>query len=179
MNVVGLSARNVLRNKRRTFMTLMSILVGVGGLLLFDGFIEYSMWGLRESTIQNGLGHIQVASDEKFYVSGTFDPFSFLLPRQDEMIAAISKHPEVKKVVPQVKFTGTMSFEGRSGVVMVSAYDPDSASELYGFRSITKGRELEGKDLHKAILGQGVAEKLGAVVGSTVTILTATSGGGV
>lgn len=176
--IVGLSVRNVLRNKRRTALTLMSIVVGVGGLVLFNGFIEYSLWGLRESTIQSGLGHIQVASEDKFFVSGTYDPFTYLLPKERDMVAAIRAEPEVKTVIPQIRFTGTMSLDGRSGIVMLSANDPEIASDLYGFRSIVEGRELRGKDAQKVILGKGVAEKLDAKVGSSVTVLTATNGGG-
>ena len=160
-------------------MTLLSILVGVAGLVLFDGFIEYSMWGLRESTIQSGLGHIQVATNEKFFVSGTYDPFSFLLDREKEMVDSIGKLPQVKAVIPQMRFSGTMSYNGRSGVVIVSSDNPDIASELYGFRSVVEGRELEAGDTNRVLLGKGVAEKLGVKVGEFVTILAATSGGGV
>lgn len=176
--ILGLSVRNVLRNKRRTALTLMSIVVGVGGLVLFNGFIEYSLWGLRESTIQSGLGHIQVAAEDRFFVSGSYDPFSFLLPREADMVAALRAEPDVKSVIPQIRFTGTMGLDGRSGIVMLSANDPELASELYGFRSIVDGRELDGNDSQKVILGKGVAEKLEAKVGSSVTVLTATSGGG-
>lgn len=179
MSVLRLAFRNILRNKRRTILTLMSILVGVGGLVLFNGFIEYSLWGLRESTIRSGLGHLQIASDDKYFVSGAYDPFTFLLPREKEMVGLLSRQPGVKTVVPQVRFTATMSYEGRTGVVMISANDPAVASELYGFRSIVAGRELDPSDKTAIVLGRGVAEKLGVDVGGTITVLTATSGGGV
>lgn len=179
MKLLQLALRNVLRNRRRTTMTLLSIVVGVAGLVLFDGFIEYSMWGLRESTIRSGLGHIQIATEEKFFVSGAYDPFSFLLPREKDMVEILAARPEVRAIVPQLRFTGSMSFDGRTGVVMVTASDPDSLSDLYGFRSVVSGRELESGDTNKVLLGKGVAEKLGVKVGGSVTILAATSGGGV
>jgi putative ABC transport system permease protein len=160
-------------------MTLLSIVVGVAGLVLFNGFIEYSMWGLRESTIRSGLGHIQIATEEKFFVSGSYDPFSFLLPQERGMVDHLKTLPEVRAIVPQMRFTGSMSHEGRTGVVMISASDPDSLSDLYGFRSVVSGRELESSDTNKVLLGKGVAEKLGVKVGGFVTILAATSGGGV
>src|SRR5215469_2673385 len=61
-----LSFRNVFRNRRRTAMTLVMVGGGVAGLLLVGGYFAFMMRGLRESTIRNGLGHIQVFSAEHF-----------------------------------------------------------------------------------------------------------------
>jgi len=64
---VVMAGRNILRNKRRTLLTLMSIVIGLIGVTLLDGFIHYSMWGLRETIIKNGLGHIQVAVSTQYF----------------------------------------------------------------------------------------------------------------
>jgi len=55
-----LALRNIFRNKRRTLITFLAIISGMVGLIVFGGFVEYSFWGLRESTINSQLGHIQV-----------------------------------------------------------------------------------------------------------------------
>src|SRR5215469_15217540 len=57
---LSLAFRNVFRNKRRTTMTLLVVAGGVAGLLLVGGFFSFMFWGLRESTIRNGLGHLQI-----------------------------------------------------------------------------------------------------------------------
>ena len=61
-----LAFRNVFRNSRRTMMTLLVVAGGLAGLLLVGGFFSFMFWGLRESTIRNGLGHLQVFSAEHF-----------------------------------------------------------------------------------------------------------------
>src|SRR5579872_7160447 len=61
-----LSFRNVFRNRRRTIMTLLMVGGGVAGLLLVGGFFAFMFHGLRESTIRNGLGHIQIFTAEHF-----------------------------------------------------------------------------------------------------------------
>ena len=61
-----LAFRNVFRNRRRTLMTLLMVGGGVAGLLLVGGFFAFMFWGLRESTIRNGLGHIQIFTTEHF-----------------------------------------------------------------------------------------------------------------
>ena len=55
-----LAFRNVFRNRRRTIMTLLMVGGGVTGLLLSGGFFAFMIDGLREHTIQEGLGHLQI-----------------------------------------------------------------------------------------------------------------------
>lgn len=174
-----LAYRNTLRNKRRSTITLMSIVVGVVALVLFDGFIEYTLWGLRETTINSGLGHLQVTTDERYYVSGSYDPFSFMIEDAASLAKEIEALAGVSKVVSQVKFTGTMSYEGRSGIVRVDAAPADRRNEIYSFVSVVKGRNLAAKDIYSVVLGQGVAQKLGVDIKEFVTLLSVTENGGV
>jgi ABC-type lipoprotein release transport system permease subunit len=57
---------NIFRNRRRTVMTLIVVGGGVAGLLLVGGFFARMFWGLREQTINNGLGHIQIFTADHF-----------------------------------------------------------------------------------------------------------------
>src|ERR1035438_3077846 len=61
-----LAFRNVFRNRRRTLMTLLMVGGGVAGLLLVGGFFAFMFRGLRESTINNGLGHLQIFTADHF-----------------------------------------------------------------------------------------------------------------
>lgn len=179
MRELTLAYRNVKRNKRRTAITLMSIICGVSALVLFDGFIQYTLWGLRETTINTGLGHIQVTANEEYYVSGAYDPFSYLLENDNEVINELSSIPSVRRVIPQLKFSGTLNYSGRGGMVRVDAAPPELRSEIYGFVSIVSGRNLMPGDKYNVVLGEGVAKKLGVNVREIVTMLSVTEGGGV
>ncbi len=55
-----LAFRNVFRNRRRTVMTLLMVGGGVAGLLRVGGWFAFRFHGLRESTLRNGLGLIQI-----------------------------------------------------------------------------------------------------------------------
>jgi hypothetical protein len=61
-----LAFRNVFRNRRRTVMTLLMVGGGVTGLLLAGGFFAFMTHGLRESTINDGLGHMQIFTADHF-----------------------------------------------------------------------------------------------------------------
>lgn len=179
MNTLLISCRNVFRNKRRTLFTTMSIVIGVASLLLFDGYIKYTLWGLRESTIKNGLGHVQITSNEQYFVSGSFDPFSYLLTQQDTIVKLLKNNKMVKNVVPQINFSGTVALNGKTGIVMVNASPPELTTELFGFRSIYEGRDLAEEEKYTVVIGEGVAKKMGAKIGDNLTLLSVTKGGGV
>src|SRR5215467_11635102 len=55
-----LAMRNMLRNRRRTLLTLLAIMAGMTSVIVFGGFISYTYWGLREMTIHSQMGHLQV-----------------------------------------------------------------------------------------------------------------------
>src|ERR1017187_5397978 len=63
---LSLAIRNVFRNKRRTLMTLLVVSGGVAGLLLTGSFFAFMFRGLREQTIRNGLGHLQINNANTF-----------------------------------------------------------------------------------------------------------------
>jgi len=47
-------------------MTLLVVGGGVAGLLLVGGFFMYMFWGYRETTINNGVGHLQIFNADYF-----------------------------------------------------------------------------------------------------------------
>ncbi len=63
--------RNVFRNTRRTALTVLVISFGVTALIVSGGFFSYNFDGLRETTIRNGVGHLQIASERYLEEGGT------------------------------------------------------------------------------------------------------------
>jgi putative ABC transport system permease protein len=179
MNTLLLALRNLSRNKRRTLLTMTAIIAGIIALVLFDGFVRYTLWGLQESTIRNGLGHLQLATAEEYFTTGNFDPFSYLFPDPEAIIKKLKALPEVKEVVPQVTFSATLAGAEKSGIVMVQAVPAELSRSLLSFRNIVDGRDLTAADRYRVVLAKGVAEKIGAQVGDTLTIMAVTRNGGI
>src|SRR5690554_4329406 len=178
MNSLFLALRNISRNKRRTMLTLTAIITGVTALVLFDGYVRYSLWGLQESTIRNGLGHLQLSTAEEYFTTGNFDPFSYLFTDQEEIVKKLKALPEVKNVVPQVTFSATLAGAEKSGIVMVQAVPAELSRSLLSFRHIIDGRDFTAADRYRVILARGVAEKIGAQIGDTLTMMAVTRNGG-
>lgn len=96
-----LALRNLTRHRRRTAMGLLAISVGVIAMLVAGGFIEWSKWFLRETTIMAHLGHIQLVARD-FFESGEADPFSFVLSEDAQLLDEISSIPAVDTVTPRL-----------------------------------------------------------------------------
>jgi len=173
-----LAFRNVFRNRRRTVMTLVMVGGGVAGLLLVGGFFARMFWGLRESTINDGLGHLQIFTAEHFnreekHVLDTG------IDNWRQVAAGISTGGHVRGVAPRIEFNGMLSNGVKSGVFMGSAVDP-VAEQTLGFTArLASGRDLDSKPGGEieALVGAGVARSMNVKPGDGLTILAVTSDG--
>jgi putative ABC transport system permease protein len=173
-----LAFRNVFRNRRRTLMTLLMVGGGVAGLLLVGGFFAFMFRGLRESTINNGLGHIQIFSAEHF----RRDEVRVLdtgIENWRQVAATVSTGGHVRGVAPRIEFYGMLSNGAKSTVFMGSAIDPDAEKSLGFAPRLAAGRNLGNKSGGEieALIGTGVARSMNVKVGDGLTLLAVTSDG--
>ena len=174
-----MAARNLLRARRRTLSTLLAIVVGLIGLTLLDGYITYSMNGLREAVVHSGTGHLQVVSSPKFFDEGDTDPFPYMLGNTPAVERELRALPEVADVVPAVSFTAVASAGGRTTTVLVTALSTEQARRNLRGRGIAAGKDLDPARHGLILLGRGVARKLGVAPGATISLFALGTGGGV
>jgi len=173
-----LAFRNVFRNRRRTTMTLLMVGGGVAGLLLVGGFFAFMIHGLRESTIHNGLGHIQIFNAEHF----RRDEVHVLdtgITGWRQVASSVQSTGHVRGVAPRIEFYGMLSNGVKSAVFMGSAVDPDIERSMGFSPYLSKGRDLSG-NLNgevEALVGTGVARSMSVKVGDGLTILAVTADG--
>jgi putative ABC transport system permease protein len=179
LKTILMAARNLLRGGRRTVSTLLAITVGLVGLTLLDGYITYSMNGLRETVIHSGTGHLQVVKSRAFFDEGDTDPFPFMLDNAPGMEKEIRSMPEVKDVVPGMTFTAVVSANRKTATVMVTALPVDQARADLSRRTLEKGEDLAPGQTGRILVGRGVARKLGLSPGQSLSLFALTKGGGV
>ncbi len=173
-----LAFRNVFRNRRRTAMTLMMVAGGVTGLLLAGGYFQFMTDGLRESTIRNGLGHIQIFNAEHF----ERDEVRVLDTGIDDwhrVAARVASTAHVRGVAPRIEFYGMVSNGQKSAVYMGSAVDPNAERSLGFTPNLIAGHDLDpnpGEEVG-ALIGVGLAKSMNVKVGDGLTLLAVTSDG--
>jgi putative ABC transport system permease protein len=179
LQTLSLAMRNLLKNRRRTLLTLVSIFAGIIGLVFLDGYVNYSMWGFKETIIRTGRGHVQVAASPDYFTEGDLDPFAYLLTNSDALIRKIRRLPEVQTVLPVITFSAVISANGKTENALASAMPPDDAQKALSFRTIAAGRNLADGDKRGIVIGKGLAKKLGVTTNDTVFFTTVTKGGSV
>ena len=173
-----LAFRNVFRNRRRTLMTLLMVGSGVAGLLLAGGYFAFMIDGLRESTIRDGLGHLQIFTAEHF----RRDEVRVLdtgIDNWRQVAANVKSAPHVRGVAPRIEFYGMVSNGAKSSVFMGNAVDPAAESGLGFTPRLVQGSDLStkpGADV-EALIGTGLAKSMNVKVGDGLTLLAVTSDG--
>src|SRR5690242_20113077 len=103
-----LALRNVLRNPRRSAISLAAVGFGVAAVIVAGGFVDSLLVKLREDTIYSQLGHIQIR-DSRFSELGLSEPYAHLLPTDAESLASIAHLPGVRVVTPRLTISGLIS----------------------------------------------------------------------
>ena len=173
-----LAFRNVFRNRRRTVMTLLMVGGGVAGLLLVGGFFAFMTHGLRESTIRNGLGHIQIFNAEHFQ-RDEVHVLDTGINNWQKVARSVRAGEHVRGVAPRIEFYGMLSNGVKSSVFMGSAVEPDEERAMGFNPHLASGRDLSvnSNGEVEALVGTGVARSMSVKVGDGLTILAVTADG--
>lgn len=106
-----LSARNILRNRRRTVITLVAIVTGALAILLFGGYANSIVDGVQTGFVRQ-LGHLQVQKQGYFLV-GTGSPSDYGIANYEEVARSINADPELRGMVKVV--TPILQLHGIAG----------------------------------------------------------------
>ena len=85
VNTLSLAWRNLLRNRRRSLMTLIAMVLGLVAVLLFGGYIRDLNYGLQTDFVQSS-GHLQIQHKDYFRF-GSGNPAAYGIARYERIIA--------------------------------------------------------------------------------------------
>lgn len=173
-----LALLNVLRNGRRSVITLLAIQFGVISLVLMGGYFASMFEGMRESSIRSQLGHIQIYK-QGFNQFGSQEPENYLIDQQvlEQVTEAVEGLAQVELVTPRLNFTGLLSDGGKSLAVVVEGINPDKEALLSSAVELTKGEELFEDDITGGLVGDGLFNSLNLSVGDNLTLMATTADG--
>ncbi len=162
--------RSLWKNRRRTALTLLTIMVGTGMIIFMRAIQDGGFAKMAEDIISLNSGHIQI-HDSGFWEDQSIDK-AFIPPvtlisllRNDTRIAAFTRRIHAAGII----FSGAKS-EG----VLIQAVEPDREKKLSSFHRCIEegGRYFSGKDRNAAVIGSVLAKNMGLKVGDTVSILS-------
>jgi len=167
--------RNVLRNRRRSAITLLVIVFGSIGLILFGGYKANTFRSLRESTIRTRTGHLQVYA-KGFDSTEAKKPLEIGLSNVNDIRRAVEKDPRVKMTAAQITLMGLISNGDKSETFLATAVEPAKDGAMNSHR-LVGGTQLPEGEQDAVLLGKGLASSMHAKVGDYLTLMTTTSTG--
>jgi putative ABC transport system permease protein len=176
LNWVRFACLNVLRNRRRSLVTVTVAALGTAAILLAGGFALYTYESLAQAAARDS-GHLIIALPAQF--DGDEDqPLQHGLDRAADLSARLRADPSVRQVLPRVEFSGLISNGDKSTVMMAAGIDPDAEFAVKGpFMEVTAGEVLSSDQPQTVMLGVGLARSLKASPGSGLTLLATTAEG--
>nr|VFK63170.1 MAG: putative ABC transport system permease protein [Candidatus Kentron sp. UNK]VFK71384.1 MAG: putative ABC transport system permease protein [Candidatus Kentron sp. UNK] len=176
MKSFTLAFRNILRNKRRTLLTLLAIVSGVTGIIVFGGFIEFAFHGLRESTIRTQLGHVQIYR-QGYSQYGVANPSDYLIDEPERVEATLAKLPNIASITRRLTLSGLVSNGEQTVICKAVGIVPGREDEFSSFEIILDGQQLDESMAEGGVIGKELANTLGAKVDDYLTVLTTTMDG--
>lgn len=176
--------RNLIKNGRRSSITVFAIALGYAAVNLFGGFTAYMYAGLREGAIYGNMkGHLTIFK-EGFSSAGQLQPERYLLSAQElETIGRICRAtPHVSLMTPQLTVNGLISNGRVSTIFIARGIVPSALDVFWNRRVLTKTQDYEGEPLRDDALdavgvARGLARLIDLHVGSTAVIMTNTVDG--
>jgi putative ABC transport system permease protein len=173
---------NLLRNRRRTLLALGMLAICAAAAVLTMSYIAGTVAAIKETIIRGNVGHFQIALKDEFF--GVPDrPLQFGLNKlqQEDIEAKIATIPSVRAVFGRIAFEGLIGYGERTVAAGIVAIDPsiDNAF-LRGAIQIVRGTALSvnAGAGGEALIGEGMAARLGVAIGDEITIVSPTARGG-
>ncbi len=171
-----LAFRNTFRHGRRTALNLAMIAGGVAMLLIFEGFVQRLVVGLRETTIRTQTGHLQIAK-ENYWNKTLKSPKDGLIQGYKKVLREVRANPHVRYASGRLNFFGLISKRERSVSAQGVSFDPKvEHSRNRSFRYVA-GHGLTSTKPFQIALGYGLSKKLGAKAGDSLVVMSQTYDG--
>lgn len=167
--------RNIFRNRRRSIITLSVVVFGIVGLILFGGYKAVTFHNLRESTIKNRLGHLQIFK-AGYAKAEAQKPLEYGLDDVEGVRRVVQRDPRVDMTAAQISLMGLISNGDKSVTFLATAVEPKK-DEAMSAQRIEEGKNITDAEPDGVLLGRGLAESLHAKTGDYLTVMTTTSSG--
>ncbi len=127
-----IAVRNVLRNRRRTLITLAALVVGVGVMVSIRGVLNGMQTSLVDNVVEGQTGALQV--HHKGYLANVLaSPLTMDMP-QAELEAKIRAVPGVRAVTARIQFGGMIARGDETIFLFNQAIDPKTEFKVVPLR---------------------------------------------
>jgi putative ABC transport system permease protein len=172
--IFKIAFRNILRHKRRTLISAITIAFGLMLFILFDSLLS----GIDRTSMENMVnltdGSLKIYAKE-YAAEKLAYPLKYGIGDVNSLRDYAKNLPEVSGVTPRIAFLTEIINGDRSLRTVGTVIGPDSDPKVFTLpKYIHTGRFFSRDNAQEVILGKKLAEDLGVKAGDTVLINTRT-----
>jgi len=176
MLILKMAFRNILRQRRRTILTALSMIGGVFLAILFIGWSDGSYNDIIDRFTRNRMGHIQI--HEKSYL----DRRSLYKTINDvpKIAETLDNTANIESWAPRILSAGLSAVGEKTSGVQIIGIDPEKETRTTKFdKKIIQGRMFSNSPSHEVIIGKSLAEILKANVNNEIVIISQAADGSI
>ncbi len=165
-----LAWRNVWRNKRRTILTLLTILVGCSMIILMNAIAKGGHDQMIEDAVSANIGHIQI-HEKGFWNNRTID---YAIKPSQKMKDFLSRDERIGGYCFRIHSAGLLSYKGNTAGAVIQGSDPEQEMHVSDIHEkiLPGGRYLSATGMDEIVLGETLARNLDAKVGNTIAMIS-------
>jgi len=167
--------RSLLRNRRRTLLSVAIIALGTAISLFVFGFLEDSRLQIQATTVDE-YGNLQIASPALW--DDTAEGYEYLImPETESRIRELLVgRAAITGITSQLQLPGLIAAGNQTQVVRITSQVPENGTlNIDAF--VIDGRPLRTSDVAAVLIGRSLANRLGLAVGDVVTLTLTTVDG--
>jgi putative ABC transport system permease protein len=179
---IKIAFRNIIKNKRRSIVTLSAIALGFAAVSLFYGYIHFVFQGIRTSAIRGeGLGHLTIYK-KGWLEQGKIDPEKYMLTEQEvkKVIQTVEAEEGVDLGTPQLFISGMVTNGKISTIFLAKGVIPEHDKTIKGaqasFRPV-HGTPISSKKEWAVEMAKDLAKHLSLKQKDTAVVMAATLDG--
>ncbi|MCU7946462.1 MAG: ABC transporter permease [Candidatus Thiodiazotropha sp. (ex Cardiolucina cf. quadrata)] len=162
---LSLATRNLLRNRRRTLITMI---FGIATLTLLSALNDGWLSQMKTNFILSYTGHLQIHA-KGFETSQNLND---RIKDPEEVSRLMQSYPEIIGWTQRIRTSGLASVSGSSAGIQIMATDPEQETWVTSMdQGIKEGIWLRPGMSHDLLLGRTVAQNLGAELGDRVILM--------
>ena len=166
--LLKLAWRNIWRNKRKSFIVLSSVIIGMIAVIFYDGLDHGMLRQMLNNQISNSVSHIQIHkkgfNDNKVIKS--------YIPDNELVENVVKNQKDIKAYSKRVITFGLLSSASSSSGVYIYGVYPDMEAKVSDIKkSIIEGKFFNGSK-RDIVIGKQLADKLGVGIGDKVVVMS-------
>lgn len=176
MTFLKIAWRNIIRNKKRSLITISAVGFGLGALIFIWSFVEGAHFQMIDNYTSLLSGHVQIHADgfhQRQKLETNIDNYLTLLNE-------VRQRPEVVAAAPRIRAVGLVSSAESSTGAAIYGVNVNAEKQVGKLSErIKPGRFLDPGEPKEIVVGKIIAENLNLQVGNKVVIMSQATDGSI